>query len=467
MIEINDLEQGSRGKIKNKKDDHFTGIATDSRKETQGKIFFALEGDLHDGHDFVETVVKKGVGAVIYHKWNPQWQPLLKDTTWIEVGDTLKALQDLARFWRKKWGKKIVAITGSNGKTSVKDFTHTLLSTQWNVLKNYGSFNNHWGLPLTLLELTPEHDMAMVEMGMNHAGEIKNLCQIAEPDIAAVNNVGRAHIENFQSIEGIARAKEEIYFGLKEDGVGVFNLADPLTKKMHTEWEEEIAVIYTFGTPESDVYFQLKDWQMGGMTFSGHIDEIENTVTVPVWGEQNVTNLMASSALALAAGMEPEAIWKALPKCQTGWGRNQWVQLKSGPPVLFDAYNANPDSFAALFANLKKMPIAPKKIVGVFGEMREQGRERVNGHIELGRLAALSPVTECFFIGDSQAEFQQGFESAKTGKTINISGIYEDSLALKIKSMLDTDSLVVIKGSRGGALERVVLALEPLNFTTK
>jgi UDP-N-acetylmuramoyl-tripeptide--D-alanyl-D-alanine ligase len=466
-MNIDVLEDGTRGKIKHKKNTEFPGITTDSRKDVKDKIFFALKGDVHDGHDFVAVAVKNGAGAVIFHTWNPAWQPLLKSTTWIQVDDTLKALQNLARFWRKKWGKKIIGITGSNGKTSVKDFTHTLISGAMNALKNQGSFNNHWGLPMTLLELNEQHEIAIVEMGMNHTGEIKALCQIAEPDIAVVNNVGRAHSENFDSIEGIAKAKEEIYFGLKEDGVGVFNLADPLTAKMLEEWREEMAVIVTFGTKDADVYFELKDWEKNGLTISGQIKNVPGTVTVPIWGEHNVLNLMDAAALAVAAGVSPEVIWENLPKCQTGWGRNQWLELKSGASLLFDAYNANPDSFGALFANLNKMPTKPSKVIGVFGEMLEQGDVRDIVHSELGKLAAESCVTDTFFIGASHGKFRDGFESVKSGKNIITSDTYEDSLALKIKSMLDKDSLVVVKGSRGGALERVVLGLDPLNFTTK
>jgi UDP-N-acetylmuramoyl-tripeptide--D-alanyl-D-alanine ligase len=466
-MHIDVLEDGTRGKIKHKKNSDFAGITTDSRKDVQDKIFFALKGEVHDGHDFVEAAVKNGVGAVVYHTWNPAWKPLLKSTTWIEVDDTLKALQNLARFWRKKWGKKIIGVTGSNGKTSVKDFAHTLISGGKKVLKNQGSFNNHWGLPLTLLELNDQYEIAIVEMGMNHAGEIKALCQIAEPDIAVVNNVGRAHSENFASLDAIAKAKEEIYFGLKEDGVGVFNLADPQTAKMLEEWREEMARIVTFGTPEADVYFALKDWQKNGLTISGKISGMENTVTVPLWGEQNVLNLMDAAALAVAADVSPQIIWKQLPECRTGWGRNQWVDLKSGASLLFDAYNANPDSFAALFKNLAKMPTKPARMIGVFGEMLEQGDVRDIVHMELGKLAAESCLTDVFFIGKSGAQFQRGFEAVKSSKSLAISDSYEESLALKIKSMLDTNSLVAVKGSRGGALERVVLGLDPLNFTTK
>jgi UDP-N-acetylmuramoyl-tripeptide--D-alanyl-D-alanine ligase len=235
---LNDLVKGTQGELKSQRAVDFLEIVTDSRKDVRGKIFIALKGETHDGHQFLKQVVEKGAAAVVSHDWKPEYAELLQQTTWIQVPDTLKALQSLAQFWRRKWGKKILAITGSNGKTSVKDFTATLLSKQFCVLKNEGSFNNHWGLPLTFLELKPEHELAVVEMGMNHAGEITKLCQIGEPNIVAVNNVGRAHIENFGTVEGIAKAKAEIYQGAAAPkSEAAFNLADAHTVQMYERFK--------------------------------------------------------------------------------------------------------------------------------------------------------------------------------------------------------------------------------------
>ncbi len=466
-MKLADLLTGTHGALKHQKQTDFLGITTDSRKDTHGKIFFALKGETHDGHTFLKQIVEKGVGAVIAHEWKPEYQALAQQTTWIHVDDTLIALQKLANFWRRQWGKKILSVTGSNGKTSVKDFTATLLEGQFRVLKNEGSFNNHWGLPLTLLQLQPSHDVAIVEMGMNHAGEITDLCKIAEPNIVVVNNVGRAHIENFGTIEGIAKAKEEIYHGAAKGAVALFNLADPRTAEMHSRLKHQFSQTFTFGTAFSDLHFELLANEVGGLRLRCRIGKEEKTILVPLFGEQNVANLMTAASLAHAAGTKTEVIFSQLPKCQTGWGRNQWVDLASGARALFDGYNANPDSFAALLKNLVPLSKPEQKMIGVFSEMRELGPQAPKEHFDLGFAVAQSPVDACFFIGDSAAHFRAGFESAKTNKNLNILNTYEDSLALKIKSMLDTKSLVVIKGSRGGALERVLVKLDPKNFTTK
>lgn len=466
-MNLQDLLAGSRGTLKNQKQTQFSGITTDSRKDAQGKIFFALKGDVHDGHQFLKQVVEKGVGAVVSHQWTPEFQALASQTTWIHVEDTLVALQTLANFWRRKWGKKILSVTGSNGKTSVKDFTATLLSGQFCVLKNEGSFNNHWGLPLTLLELKPEHDLAVVEMGMNHAGEITALCQIAEPNIVVVNNVGRAHIENFGSVDGIAKAKEEIYHGAARGAQALFNLADPRTTEMYSRLKNNFAQTFTFGTPSSELYFERVAIEVGGLRVRCRIGGEEQTLLLPLFGEQNVANLMTAASLALAAGTKPEVIFSQLPKCQTGWGRNQWVELASGARALFDGYNANPDSFAALLKNLGPLIKPQQKMIGVFSEMRELGTQAAQEHFDLGVAVAQSPIESCFFIGESATHFRTGFESIKNQKILVTLNTYEDSLALKIKSMLDSKTLVVIKGSRGGALERVLVKLDPKNFTTK
>jgi UDP-N-acetylmuramoyl-tripeptide--D-alanyl-D-alanine ligase len=304
-------------------------------------------------------------------------------------------------------------------------------------------------------------------MGMNHAGEIAELCRIAQPNIVAVNNVGRAHIEHFGSVDGIAKAKEEIYHDLPNTSRAAFNLADERTADMYARLKENFSRTITFGTPQSDVHLQLLSSEPGGLKIHCRLFNYEQTVMVPLFGTQNVSNLMTACSLALLAETKEEVIFSQLEKCETGWGRNQWVVLQSGAQALFDGYNANPDSFAALIRNLPSVAKPGQKMIGVFSEMRELGDLAASEHFELGKQIALSPVTECYFMGASQVHFKAGFESVNNGKYLYISDIYEESLALKIKSMLNNKTLVVIKGSRGGALERVLVGLDPKNFTTK
>jgi UDP-N-acetylmuramyl pentapeptide synthase len=236
---------------------------------------------------------------------------------------------------------------------------------------------------------------------------------------------------------------------------------------MYERYKSRFTKTLTFGTPTADIYFELIASQSGGLRVHCRIGENEQTLFVPLFGEQNVANLMTASSLAFLAGASADEIFAQMPECQTGWGRNQWVALASGAKALFDGYNANPDSFAALLKNLTPLVNPQQKMIGVFSEMRELGPEAPHEHFQLGKSVAESPIANCFFIGASAAHFKAGFESAKSGKILTILNAYEEALALKIKSMLDSKTLVIIKGSRGGALERVLLQLDPVNFTAK
>lgn len=463
MISLDTLLQGTQGTAVHVKIKSFDGIGTDTRADLTNKIFIALKGEQFDGHDYTDKAIAAGAAAIVSHREAPE----SADITWIKVEDTLKALQLLARHWRQQWGGKLIGITGSNGKTTVKDFTHTLITGTFSAIKNEGSFNNHWGLPLTLMRLRSEHQWGVVEMGMNHAGEITELVHIALPNVITVTMVGTAHVEFFGSIDKIAEAKSEIYRESDKGGAAVFNVVNPHTQRMYEEWGAKFAQRFTFGAASADVFLKVDAKNAKGLTVSGSIAGVSGSVETKIWGEQNVHNLMAAAALALAAGVTPQQIWERLPLCELGWGRNQWVSLKNGASVMFDGYNANPESFRALFANIADSKAHFAKVIGVFGEMRELGSSGEQAHFDIGKAAAESAVDEATFFGPSAAHFQRGFDSAKTGKKLTISDTYKESLAIKIKGMLDSKTLVVVKGSRGAQLERVVVALDPVDFQKK
>lgn len=464
MITIEQLLTGTAGVALYIKNKNFESIGTDTRTDLTNKIFFALKGDQFDGHRFIDKAVAAGAAAIVSHESRPE---NANDITWVQVPDTLIALQMLAKYWRGLWGGKLIGITGSNGKTTVKDFTFTLITGTFSAIKNEGSFNNHWGLPITLMRLRSEHQWGVVEMGMNHSGEISQLVKTAHPDVVVVTMVGTAHIEFFGTIEKIAEAKAEIYRDADKGGVGVFNLQNPHTQKMYDHWANTFSKSISFADPRADVYLQIEKKNSRGLTVKGSIGGVVDCAETQIWGEQNVYNLMAAAALALAAGVTPKQIWQRLPLCEMGWGRNQWVELKTGATVLFDGYNANPESFSALFSNIVDSKNTFTKVYGIFAEMRELGDQSEDAHYQLGHQAANSAVDEVIFFGASQNAFKRGFESAKCKKNLIISDTYKEELAIKIKNMLDSKSLVVVKGSRGAQLERAVLALDPLNFKKK
>ena len=426
----------------------FTGIGTDTRKDLEGQLFIALKGENFDAHDFLSAALDAGATGLLVTHLPEDLAARAQKVSVVKVDDTLTALQRLAHTWRMRSKARFIAITGSNGKTTTKGFCDTILSQNYKTVSSHGSFNNHWGVPLTLLTVKPDTEMAVVEMGMNHAGELTTLARIAKPDVAIVTTVGRSHIGYFGSEEKIAQAKEELYLESPK-AVHVFNLDNSYTREM---WERQKSKpgsggIKTFSSfkSDADVHMRVIRTGMDHIEVSGHIGNVPGAATVPVFGRQNVVNLMAASALALSVGMPPEEIWKALPKCRTGWGRNQVIQLPSGASVLFDAYNANPESMAALIKNIFEIPSRRLKVM-VLGEMLELGDQAEVLHEQLGEMVGNTDVDLIWFIGPSKEAFKRGIERGDFKKSLYLSNTYEEVLALKIGSMIDSQDIIVVKG---------------------
>lgn len=448
----------------------FHSIGTDTRVDLSGQLFVALVGDQFDAHHFLSNAVAKGASALLVHRLSEKDQALLEKVTVIQVQDTLKALQDLARSYRQGLNVKVLGLTGSNGKTTTKEFLTSILSSFKKVHSSKGSFNNHWGVPLTLLQIPPEAEMAVVEMGMNHAGEITELVKIADPDVVMCTMVGRAHIEHFGTVDKIADAKEEIYEAASETAIRVYNLDNPWTLRMFQKARTRFpkAKIFTFSEHDSkaDVSFKISRMNMRQIELVGRIASVEGQVSVPVFGAQNLTNLMAAAAEALAIGLTPAEIWQGLAQCRTAWGRNQFVRLKVGAEMIFDAYNANPDSMAALLDNMKLVEVAGKKR-GVFGQMRELGDQSADLHRELGERVGQVGFDSVYFIGSDEAAFRSGLEASGFQGTYLGKPDYTDEMGLHLAKSLGSQDLVVVKASRGTRLERFVHPCEPLDFGEK
>lgn len=446
----------------------FFGVGTDTRQALNGQIFFALKGDAHDAHFYLPQAVKAGAKCLIVHDENDAVKNLSGQVTVIRVADTLRALQALAAYWRKRFKAKVIAITGSNGKTSTKEFAATILGRQFKVCSSKASFNNHWGVPITLLQVSKFDDFAVIEMGMNHPGELTELSKIVEPDVVLCTMVGKSHIGNFpEGQSGIARAKEEIYEA-NPNALQIFNCDNDFTMAMFERASKKIGAdrcrVFSSFAAGAEVGLRATHMTLETLQVMGHIGGIKGDVVVPVYGRQNVVNLMAAASIAFAVGMEPEQIWATLPSCRGAWGRNQLIRLDSGTQVLFDGYNANPDSMTILIKNLFETQVAGRKIC-IFGEMLELGSEAVQSHYDLGELVANTDVEIVWFYGPSCKDFERGFRAASTEKTLFISDTYNEDLAKKLQSMLNPNDIVVIKGSRGMKLEKVV-QLWSANFST-
>lgn len=467
-LSLNQISQAVSGKILSQFDVSFKSVGTDSRKNLTGQVFIALKGEAFDAHDYLIQAQKQGATALLVSNLPDSQKDVLKLCTVIQVDDTLKALQKLGQWVRKQVSTKILALTGSNGKTSTKEFTAQILSEFQNVHYSQGSFNNHWGVPFSLLDLEKSHEVAVIEMGMNHKGEIAELVKMAEPDVVVCTMVGRAHIEFFGTQEKIAEAKQEIYLHSNPKSLAIFNLDNPYTRSM---WEQEKLknpqrpkLVFS-ENKSADVQLKLVSVSFEGLQLKGQIAGIAGEVFVPIFGKHNVTNLLAAAALALAAGLKPEQIWLGLKNCRSHWGRNQKVKLKSQAIALFDAYNANPDSMEALLENVKSIS-APRKI-GIFGQMRELGELSQELHEKLGQQVGLSGFKKVFFYGEDVESFKKGLSNSGFQGHSFLEHEFHPSLAQKLSSDIQKNDFLVFKASRGLKLERMLLACDPLDFEEK
>ncbi len=448
----------------------FSGIGTDTRQNLRGQLFIALKGEAFDAHQFLDKAAEQGAAALLVHEKSPRVLELAKKLSVYFVPDTLRALQQLATWSRRQSRAQILGITGSNGKTTTKEFTAALIGSCRRVHYNEGSFNNHWGVPFTLLQLPQDCDVAVVEMGMNHAGEITELVRITEPNVVVCTTVGRAHIEFFGTIEKIAEAKSEIYKAAGLRVRRIYNLDNKHTHNMYVdalgEYPKEGILTFSAEDPRADVHLILESMTLKEMKIKGIIGGVQGEARVSVFGRQNMTNLMAAATLGLAADLSPKEVWAGLPHCKTNWGRNQLVALKSGAQMIFDAYNANPDSMKALIENVKSLKLDGKK-VGVFGQMRELGPTSSELHKELATFAGEAGYERIYFIGEDWKSFQDGLEQVQFKGFSSASADFSVQMAQDLGAHLSSGDLVTLKASRGTKLERFVSYCEPLEFAPK
>ena len=422
-------------------------ITTDSRTAQRGDLFFALVGENHDAHDFVPDVLAKGATAVVSRGDCASLSGCLK------VDDTLAALQTLAAAWRKQPNPFVYGITGSSGKTTVKEMLAAILRAAHGadaVLATAGNFNNHIGLPLTLLNLREQHRHAVIEMGMNHAGELATLTRIAAPNVALVNNAMRAHIGcGFNGVDDIARAKAEIYQGLPENGIAILPAEDA-----HLAIFQAAARAFqtlTFGATSGDVHAENIVLEALSSAFDLVYNGNRQAVQLPVAGKHNISNACAATALAIAGGIGQPEIARGLAAFSNIKGR---LQRKNGirqALILDDTYNANPDSMKAALDVLAKLP-APR--VFVMGDMGELGEDEAPSmHEEIGVYARDLGIEYAYFVGDNSVQAAEKFGG---------NGLWfadKDPLIQVLAHDLPERASVLVKGSRFMQMEEVVAAL--------
>jgi len=441
-----------------------TGISTDSRKVPVNCLFIPLIGENHDGHDYVQSAFENGAIAALILKGISIADDLKQkhpDKSIIEVECTLKALGDLANFWRRKFSTTIIAITGSNGKTTTKEMAFNILKRKLKTIKSPGNWNNLIGVPLSLFQLDGNPDAAIIEMGMSEKGEIKRLAEIAEPQIGLITNIGPSHLENFNGIDAIKDAKGELFDHLKQGNTAIINNDDIRATSLKGNTP---AKILSFGIKRGDIRSENISEDTSGMEYDLMIGDKKRHIKTDRPGKLFLSNDLAAASIAHAAGIGIEDIKKGLEESIPVQGRMERIQA-GDITIINDTYNANPVSMEAALTELSKMSGHAHRIA-ILGSMLELGTESDRFHTELGEKAAESNLDYLFLFGGFAPFIKKG--AAHAGMPENKICISENiqELNLSVKNRLTQGDVILIKGSRGMQLERVVTSILDNRATT-
>ena len=423
------------------------GYSIDSRTLQPGELFFAVKGENLDGHDYVEQALSKEAAAAVVRKDQLARYPV--KSRLLAVDDTLVALQTLATAVRRLWGKPLVGVTGSAGKTTTKDAIAHLLSARFRVMKSEGNFNNHFGLPLMLLKLQPEHDVAVIEMGMSHTGEISALAKIAQPNVGVVTNVAPVHLEFFNSIADIARAKYELIGSLPLGGTAILNADDEYVSQFGRDFHGKVV---TYGLRSSaDVWAEnIVARGTEGSSFDLNVGGCREHVTLPLVGQHSIYNSLAAVAVALERGMTPSDAAKALTSLAPPDKRGQVVKV-GNITVINDCYNSNPKALESMVDALAAMP-ARRRIV-VAGEMLELGPTADEMHRQAGQHMAEQKIDALLGV---RGLAEQMVDAA------GYAGIHAEFVATPeeagqwLADRTRVGDVVLVKGSRGVKLEKAL-----------
>jgi UDP-N-acetylmuramoyl-tripeptide--D-alanyl-D-alanine ligase len=422
-------------------------VSTDSRTLKRSELFVALRGENFDGHKFVEAAAKIGAaGAIVGANWNGK---VPEKFTLIRVQDTLQAYQSMATNYRKSLPVKVLAITGSNGKTSTKDFVGSVLGRKFRVTKTEGNFNNHVGLPRTMLEATADDEIAVWEIGMNHPGEVAALAKLAAPDSAIITNVGIAHIEFMGTRDAIAKEKGALAEAVGGQGTVILNADDPFSKGIA---ERTRARVVLAGTTGGTIRAVEITQSANGSEFTILEGAHRCRAQLPVPGLHMVQNAMLAVAAGRVFGLSLEESAAGLAAAPLAKARLQIREIR-GVQFIDDSYNANPDSMKAALRTLVELDADGKRIA-VFGEMRELGAESESGHREVGETAAALKVDHLITIGDVAAAIARAAKAAGLQNSTAV-GSTTDAAEL-LNEMANPGDLVLIKGSRLARTEEVI-----------
>jgi UDP-N-acetylmuramoyl-tripeptide--D-alanyl-D-alanine ligase len=431
-----------------------TGYSIDSRTVAPDELFFAVRGERHDGHDFVSASFERGaVAAVVSRARAASLPDAALAHPLLIAEEPLAAMQALAHHVRRQWGRRVVAITGSAGKTTTKEAVAAALGAKFHVLKSKGNLNNSFGLPLQLLRLMPEHEFAVVEMGMNHSGEIAALARIAAPDWGVITNIGSAHIENFADGQaGIARAKFELIESLPANGVAFLNCDDAYAAQFGRDFSGR--VVYFGAGPCADPQILSSAEDGDGLHVRVRARERETGFTLQLLGAHNASNAIAGLAVALEAGVDLDAAIAAIASLTAGDKRGQVIEI-AGASILNDSYNSNPEALRSMIRTLVARPAKGRRIL-VAGEMLELGEHGPALHVDCGRAAAEAGLDLVVAV---QGNAEHLATAACAGGVPAVFLRDADTAGQWLIENLRPGDLVLVKGSRSVHLERAIETL--------
>lgn len=431
-----------------------TSVSFDSRHLDQGALFIPLQG-AQDGHRYVPSAFANGAGASLWasdHEIVDHEHPLLV------VDDPLKALQQLSKYYLHKINPMVVAVTGSNGKTTTKDMIAAILSTQLNVTKTYANFNNEIGVPVTLLNMEANTEAVVVEMGMDRFGQLDFLSKLTAPDIAVITMIGEAHIEFFGTRDRIADAKMEITHGLKEDGTLVYNGDEPLLNERTAKIDQRLV---RFGRHlDDDLYATAVEEHPRSLAFTVN-EWPDRQFTIPMVGEYNVNNALAAIAVGRLLHITPDHIQQALANVELTANRAEWVSGKNGEQILSDVYNSNPTAAKQVLKTIATMPSKGRRIA-VLGDMLELGDASARLHASLATQIDPAKIQEVYLVGEQMTALKDqlltdGYPAAAIH---HYRADQLDQLTADLQATLTGDDIVLLKASHGIHLEKVLDAIE-------
>ena len=441
LYEIAEMVQGAI----NGADIPIEGISIDSRTTKPGDLFVAIKGERFNGHDFVKTAAASGAAALMVS------QAVTSPLAQIRVPDTLQALSELAAQWCRRLNITILALTGSNGKTTTKEIIASILRRCRQVVATPGNFNNHIGVPLTVLSIREQHDAAVVEMGANHHGDIRNLCDIVKPDIALLLNASAAHIEGFGSLDGVAEAKGEIFESLSESGTAILNKDDAYYRYWLQRIKKQRVVEFSLST-KADFHLLSHQGQTVELSLAGK----PRTCRMQLLGRHNISNVLAAAAASYVAGAGIDDIVAGIESVSPVPGRLVARNGMNGCRLIDDSYNANPASLEVALAVLKQIPGEHWLALGTMAEL---GDESVNLHARAGKQAKSMDVHRLFAIGDDARIAAENF--GEEGESFGSIA----ALIPQLKAQLKPGVSLLVKGSRSARMDQLVAALLPTDKT--